>query len=195
VVRALNDLLAEIRVYDPYTAEHGDRVARYAVAIGRALALSEAALEQVRRAALLHDIGKLRIPLPILRKPGPLDVDETLVMRGHADLGADILERRGFPEWAALVGQHHERVDGQGYPSGLAGHAIHPHARIVSVADVYDAMTTDRVYRHSLGHPAAEAELRRVAGTQLDAELVGLFLDLRERERARRHRRLEAKPL
>ncbi len=193
-MRAVNDLLAEIRAYDPYTAQHGDRVARYAVAIGRGLGLPADEVDEVRWAALLHDIGKLWIPAPILQKPGPLDPRESQVMRGHAGFGAEILRRRGFAGWGELVEQHHERIDGQGYPVGLPGRAIHLHARIVSVADVYDAMTTDRVYRRSLGYPAAEAELRRVAGTQLDADVVAAFLELRTRERARRRRVAEERP-
>ncbi|MHB8417359.1 MAG: HD-GYP domain-containing protein [Myxococcales bacterium] len=190
----MNDLLAEIRAYDPYTAQHGDRVARYAVAIGRGLGLPPEQVEAIRWAALLHDIGKLWVPTEILLKPGSLDADETSIMRRHAGFGAELLQRRGLAACAFLVGQHHERIDGQGYPLGCAGRDIHPHARIVSVADVYDAMTTDRSYRRSLGHPQAEAELRRVAGTQLDADVVAAFLDLRARQLARRHRVAEERP-
>ncbi len=190
----MDDLLSEIRSYDPYTASHGVRVACYAEQIGRSLGLAESELAQVRVAAMLHDIGKLWVPLPVLRNPSPLDDPEMQVMRRHADYGAEILRRIGRNDWAALVGQHHERIDGLGYPEGRRGAEIHLHARLVAVADVYDAMTSDRIYRRSLGRAAATAELRRVAGTQLDAPLVGVFLDALERERARAHRPLEWRP-
>lgn len=193
-MEALEQLLSEMGAYDPYTAAHGSRVARYAEQIGRALGLPEDALREVGAAGLLHDIGKLWVPIHILRKPAPLDDGEVEIMRRHAGYGAEILTRVHQPGCAALVGQHHERIDGLGYPNGRRGQEIHLFARIVSVADVYDAMTTDRDYRRALGRADAVAELERVAGTQLDSRLVGTFLETLSRERARDHRRFERRP-
>lgn len=184
----VSELLAAMRVHDLYTATHGERVAAYACEIGRALGLPASDQQEIHWIALLHDIGKLHVPGAILRKPSALDADELAAMRAHPQEGAELLGALGLPTLGALVAQHHERVDGQGYPAGTVGHAIHLHSRIVSVADVYDAMTTDRSYQHGIGQRAAEAELRRVSGTQLDSDAVEAFLASRARERARRRK-------
>jgi HD-GYP domain-containing protein (c-di-GMP phosphodiesterase class II) len=120
----------------------------------------------------VHDIGKLGISDAILRKAGALDADEWREIRRHPELGAAILEHANLPDIAEWVRAHHERVDGTGYPAGLAGTAIPVEARVLAVADAYEAMTADRPYRASIGPDAAEAELRRAAGTQFDPRVV-----------------------
>ncbi len=180
------ELLASIRAHDPYTASHGERVAAYAQAIAQALGLTQSDQQEIHWVALLHDIGKLHVPSAILNKPTALDVGELAQMRRHPQEGATLLADVGLPKLGMLVCQHHERMDGRGYPEAMIGHAIHLHARIVSVADVFDAMTTDRSYQPAVPQRAAEAELRRVAGTQLDADAVEAFILSRARERARR---------
>jgi HD-GYP domain-containing protein (c-di-GMP phosphodiesterase class II) len=126
---------------------------------------------------VLHDIGKLGIPDGILLKPGPLDDDEWREIRRHPEVGALILEHARLADIAEWVRAHHERVDGSGYPDGLAGDAIPVEARVLAVADAYEAMTADRPYRASIGPDAAEAELRRGAGTQFDSDVVDALLE------------------
>jgi HD-GYP domain-containing protein (c-di-GMP phosphodiesterase class II) len=130
----------------------------------------------VRAAGILHDIGKLGISDAILHKPGRLDADEWEEMRRHPELGARILEHANLRDIAAWVLAHHERVDGTGYPRGLASDAIPAEARILAVADAYEAMTADRPYRRALGTEAARQELVRGAGAQFDAAIVDAFL-------------------
>jgi HD-GYP domain-containing protein (c-di-GMP phosphodiesterase class II) len=140
-------------------------------------------MKSLEYGALLHDIGKIGVPDAILRKPGPLTTEEWARMREHPLLGLRILSGVGFLESAALVVvQHHERWDGRGYPYGLGGTAIDRNARIFAVADAFDAMISDRVYR--AGRPFAEAseELRRRAGQQFDPEVIECFTSIPQRE-------------
>jgi HD-GYP domain-containing protein (c-di-GMP phosphodiesterase class II) len=142
----------------------------------------------VRYASVLHDIGKVGIPDAILNKPGKLDENEWEFMRRHPRIGADIVDQiEGFEEISAAIIAHHERYDGGGYPFGLKGEEIPIEARIISVVDTYDAMTSDRPYRRALSHDTAIAELSRCAGTQFDTRVVEAFCsmglrDLKERE-------------
>jgi len=166
-------LAAALDARDPYTAGHSERVADVSVAIGRAMRLSDADLEVVRLGALLHDIGKIGVPDAVLRKPGTLTPDEFEQIKLHPTLGARILKPLRFLEGhLAIVELHHERPDGRGYPHGLRGNEIPLPARIVHVADAFDAITTARAYRP--GRPATEAmaELWRHAGTDFDLEVV-----------------------
>ena len=166
-------LLAEtLDLRDPATARHSLTVGRLAEQTGRHLGWSAERVERVRAAGVLHDIGKLGIPDAILLKPTALDRDEWQEVRRHPEIGARILEHANLADIARWVRAHHERVDGGGYPAGLAGAAIPAEARVLAVADAYEAMTADRPYRASIGPEAAEAELRRAAGTQFDAEIV-----------------------
>jgi putative nucleotidyltransferase with HDIG domain len=170
-------LLAEtLDLRDPGTARHSLTVGRLAEQTGRRLGWSPARVERVRAAGVLHDIGKLGIPDAILLKPGALDRDEWREIRRHPEIGARILEHANLADIARWVRAHHERVDGGGYPAGLAGTAIPAEARVLAVADAYEAMTADRPYRASIGPDAAEAELRRAAGTQFDAEIVDALI-------------------
>jgi diguanylate cyclase (GGDEF)-like protein len=171
-------LLAEtLDLRDVGTARHSETVGVLAEQTARRLGWSPERIERLRAAGVLHDIGKLGIPDAILHKPGALDSDEWREIRRHPEIGALILEHANLPDIAAWVRAHHERVDGGGYPDGLAGSAIPAEARVLAVADAYEAMTADRPYRRSLPPHAAEDELRRAAGTQFDRDVVAALLE------------------
>lgn len=133
-------------------------------------------VERVRMAGLLHDIGKIGVPDAILNKPGALTDEEYTEMQRHPEIGARILGSDVLDDVRHWVLAHHERPDGRGYPFGLAGDQVPLQARILAVADAYEAMTADRVYRKALGHEAARAELERCRGTQFDSAVVDAFL-------------------
>jgi diguanylate cyclase (GGDEF)-like protein/putative nucleotidyltransferase with HDIG domain len=164
---AMESLSATIDARDAYTAGHSRRVQRLTLAVGRELRLSQPELDLLGHAALFHDIGKLAIPDSILMKPARLDTEEWRLMRGHADEGAQIIDRLGFlADAVPAIRHHHERYDGSGYPEGLSGEDIPLGARIIHVADALDSMLTSRIYRSALGEDEALAELRRGAGRQ-----------------------------
>jgi diguanylate cyclase (GGDEF)-like protein len=170
-------LLAEtLDLRDPSTALHSTTVGQFARATARQLGLGPDHVLRVHAAGVLHDLGKLGIADAILYKPGPLDDSEWREMKRHPDLGARILEHAGMHDIASWVRAHHERVDGGGYPAGLSGDQISLEARILAVADAYEAMITDRPYRAGMLSELARAELRRCAGTQFDAHVVDAFL-------------------
>lgn len=158
---------------DPYTAGHERRVALLGLEIGREMGLSQDACEGLEYGALLHDVGKLAVPTDILTRPGRLSDSELDVVKSHSEHGFDIVRSIDFP-WpvADIVRQHHERLDGSGYPLGLKGDEICQEARIIGVADVVEAMCSHRPYRPGLGLDAALGELRAGAGTRYDAEVV-----------------------
>jgi putative nucleotidyltransferase with HDIG domain len=171
---AIRALAAALDARDPYTAGHSERVSVVSVAISRQLGLAAEAVEIVRLGALLHDIGKIGIPDDVLRKPGALTAAEYDTIKQHPVLGAIILRSVPFlARHLEIVELHHERPDGRGYPYGLRGDDIPLAARIVHVADAYDAMTSARAYRRA--RPAGDAlrELWRCAGTEFHAEIVG----------------------
>jgi putative nucleotidyltransferase with HDIG domain len=170
---AIRALAAALDARDPYTAGHSERVSVLSVAVGRTLDLSPEDLEILRLGALLHDIGKIGVPDDVLRKPGALTPSEYDTIKQHTVLGARILRTVPFlARHVPIVELHHERPDGNGYPHGLIGDDIPPAARIVHVADAFDAMTNARAYRP--GRPASDAlrELWNAAGTEFDAEVV-----------------------
>lgn len=170
---AIRALAAALDARDPYTAGHSERVSALSVAMGRVLQLSGDDLEVLRLGALLHDIGKIGVPDEVLRKPGPLTRLEFETIKQHTILGARILRTVPFlARHVPIVELHHERMDGKGYPHGLVGDAVPLAARIVHVADAYDAMTSARAYRRD--RPGAEAlsELWSCAGTDFDAHAV-----------------------
>ena len=171
---AIRALAMALDARDPYTAGHSERVSVLSVAIGRNLALPADEIEVLRLGALLHDIGKIGIPDDVLRKPGALTAEEFELIRQHPVVGARILRSVPFlSRHLAIVELHHERPDGRGYPLGLRGDDIPLAARIVHVADAYDAMTSARAYRGALPTGEALRELWRCAGTQFHAEIVG----------------------
>lgn len=177
--QAVFELADLIDKRDAYTHGHSQRVAVYAERLARHMRLPASQIELVALAARVHDIGKVATPDEVLRKPGPLDPQELDVMRRHAHDGESLLAKvPGFWEGAALVGAHHERADGGGYPRHFGGTGIPIEAAIIAVADAFDAMTTDRPYRQSLPWPAVRAELERGRGTQWDGRVVDSFVDL-----------------
>ena len=164
---------------DPYTAGHSQRVADLSVSIGRQMRLSEADLETLRLGALLHDIGKIGVSDAVLRKPTKLTAEEFEQIKLHPTLGARILKPLRFLDaQLAIVELHHERPDGRGYPHGLKGDAIPMFARIVHVADAFDAMTSARAYRGAMPVAAAIAELWRLIGVDFDPQAVQAMASL-----------------
>ena len=177
--------LAEaLDIRDTGTAKHSRTVGRYAKLMALEMGLGEARAERIELAGLLHDVGKIGISDRVLNKPGPLDADEWAQMRTHPQIGARLLSRPELADLRGWILAHHERPDGQGYPFGLSGEEIPIEARIVAVADAYEAMTADRVYRLALGEQTAREELAAGAGEQFDAEVVGAFMAALDREAA-----------
>jgi len=166
---------------DPYTKGHSERVTSYAVMIAEKLKLSLEELERLRYAGLLHDIGKIRIRDHILHKPGRLTDAEFTEMKKHPEYGVEIMEPvKAFQTILPAMLHHHERFDGRGYPHGLAAENIPLSARILCVADCFDAMTSDRPYRKGMPVDDAVSELFKNKNTQFDPELVDIFLGLVE---------------
>jgi putative nucleotidyltransferase with HDIG domain len=167
------------------SARHSETVGRYAEMMARELGLSEQRISRVRLAGMLHDIGKVAISDSILNKSEKLMPEEFEAVKRHPELGAQIVEHPSLADVSGWVGEHHERPDGRGYPLGLSGGEISLEARIVAVADAYEAMTSDRSYRSSMTHAAACAEIERCAGTQFDARVARALLGLLESETRR----------
>jgi putative two-component system response regulator len=166
-------LVRAVEAKDPYTRRHSEQVAHYAVHIAAAMGLSEPALESLRIAALLHDIGKIGVPDRILVKPGPLTDEEFLYIRRHPALGSDILASITlFGQEAKLVRYHHERWDGKGYPEGLTGEESPLASRIIQVADCIDAMLMDRTYKRGYSIEKMLEELTHSAGIQFDPKIA-----------------------
>jgi PAS domain S-box-containing protein/putative nucleotidyltransferase with HDIG domain len=171
--RTIGALASTVEARDPYTAGHQLRVAKLAAAIGRKLGMTESDVRGVYLAGLIHDIGKIVVPSEFLSKPGRLSKIEFSLVREHAEAGYNIIKGIQFP-WpiAEMVRQHHERLDGSGYPRGLSGEAILPGARILAVADVVDAMMSHRPYRPALGIEAALTEITAQRGRFFDKGVV-----------------------
>jgi putative nucleotidyltransferase with HDIG domain len=179
ICQSLLGLANALEAKDPYTRGHSERVGALARAAATALGLEPGEVEAIGQAGLLHDIGKIGVPEPILRKHGRLDPDEWVLMRRHPLIGAQIVAPFEFlASGAVAIRHHHERWNGSGYPDGLAGAAIPLGARVVAVADVYDALTSERPYRAALDHDAAVAILHQEAGQTLDESVVATFLSL-----------------
>ena len=174
-IKALADA---IETKDYYTRGHSDRVLLYSEKIGRFLGWSEEQLKVLRYAAILHDIGKIGVPLDILNKPGRLESEEYEKVKSHPEQGHRILQNISYLSAVSIaVLQHHERIDGKGYPSGLKDWEISPIAKVIMVADTYDAMTSERPYRKALTTSEAVRELRLCSGTQFDSDIVEVFCE------------------
>jgi diguanylate cyclase (GGDEF)-like protein len=178
MVAHLYALVAMIDAQQLHTRDHSENVAAYTVAIAQALGLGRDRVVKLRRAAMLHDIGKIAVPSAVLAKPGRLTEEEFNQIREHPVVGGLMLAHAGLAEEASWIRGHHERVDGGGYPDGLRRSQIPLEARILFVADAFEAMTSDRPYQAGMPVEEALAELRRCAGTQFDARVVTVLSEL-----------------
>ena len=177
--QSLLGLANALEAKDVYTRGHSERVAALARRIALAAGVAPGAADTIAQAGLLHDLGKIAIPERVLRKPGPLSEEEWAAMRRHPIVGAQIVAPlEFFADGAVIVRHHHERHDGSGYPDGLRGELIPLGARIVAVADVYDALTSDRPYRPRLARAEVVRRLDAEAGQTLDARLTALCVRL-----------------
>jgi HD-GYP domain-containing protein (c-di-GMP phosphodiesterase class II) len=178
-VEFIETLASALDARDPYTAGHSRRVSEYACAIAGAMGLSHAELSEIRIGALLHDIGKIGISDTILLKPAKLTEEENALIQQHPTIGRRILEGvNAFQPYLAVVELHHENWDGTGYPHGLRGGEAPLTARIVKIADAYDAMTSDRPYRKGVSHERALSVFEQISGSQLDPLVVEAFRNL-----------------
>ena len=174
----VRSLLASLRSHDAYTYRHSLRTVRLSLLLGRACGVeSPGRLRDLSLGAVVHDLGKVYIPGEVLHKAGSLSAEEWEAVKRHPLDGARMLLGVGASEGVRrVVAEHHERWDGRGYPAGLRGEEIDFNARVVAVADAFDAMTSERPYRRAAGCEEATAELERCAGTQFDPEVVRAFL-------------------
>jgi len=186
-LETLETLARVVEGKDTYTHAHTHAVRYYALAIGREMDLAPGQLQTLGQAALLHDIGKIAVPDAILLKPARLTPEEFRLVQKHPIVGEDILTPLAFLAKALpLIRHHHERWDGKGYPDGLAGESIPLEARILTVADSFEAMTSRRPYRSKMKVSEALAEIERNKGTQFDPHVADVFIRWRESRRPRR---------
>jgi diguanylate cyclase (GGDEF)-like protein len=199
MIETLTSLALAVDAKDQYTQGHSQKVSAYSVLLGQALSLHEEELEEIRLAALLHDVGKVGIPAPILNKNGPLDAEEWETMKSHCALGSQLLDplcnlpsgngesraivatRRLAIHLREMVRHHHEFFDGSGYPDGLAGTGIPLGARVIALADAYDTITSDRIYKKGRSPEEARAELERCGAAQFDPDVLRIFLEVLRR--------------
>ncbi|TSA07768.1 MAG: HD domain-containing protein [Deltaproteobacteria bacterium] len=176
IVEVLESTMA---VQDPYIVTHQQRVAQISLAVAREMGLEEQKISNLEMAARLHDFGKISVPIGILSKPGKLSVPEMAIIKGHPVTGADMLKQLTVPAYTFLtIMQHHERINGAGYPFGLSGEDILLEARILGVADVVEAIAFPRPYRTSLGIETALGEISQNKGVLYDTSVVNAFTKL-----------------
>lgn len=183
--KELLELAVSIEEKDGYTVGHCERIKKLSMLVGETIGLNSSQLKCLNIAAFLHDVGKLRIPIEILQKPGKLTPEEWNIMKEHSTYGRKILEEIGLPflkEAGKIVEQHHERYDGSGYPYGLKGDEVSIEAAIIAVVDSYDAMTTERVYQKARTKEEALHELYQNRGTLYNPYIVDTFLELQKDE-------------
>jgi putative two-component system response regulator len=177
LVDTINALAFAVEAKDPHKKSHSQAVSTLAAQIAMQMRLSEAEIEEIRLAGIVHDIGKIHVPESLLYRPAPLTAEEYQIMKSHAAWGAKILEPLKQTGIERIVRYHHERYDGTGYPDGLAGDKIPLGARIVAVAECFDNMVSHLPYRSARTFEDALAELRRCSGTQFDPKVVSSFLE------------------
>jgi HD-GYP domain-containing protein (c-di-GMP phosphodiesterase class II) len=177
--QSIQTIAATVEARDPYTAGHQRRVGELATAIGREMDLSKEQIQGIHFAAIIHDLGKIHIPAEILSKPGRLNTIEYMLIKTHPQEGYDILKNVKFP-WpiADIILQHHEKLDGSGYPNGLKGKEILLEARIICVADVVEAMSSHRPYRAGLGVELAMDEINKGRDSIYDPTVVDACIKL-----------------
>ena len=172
-LRSIQSLAIAQEARDPYAKRHSENVARYATGIAETMGLDPEQVEIIRRAAMMHDIGKIGVPDAVFQKPGPLTPQEKTIMEQHVLIGTRMLDRLGFLGLEIpIIRHHHERWDGKGYPDGIAGNGIPPGARLLAVADAFDAITSDRVYRRARDLPTAMGVLSEESGRQFNPAAV-----------------------
>ena len=178
-LNTIEALVQALEAKDPYTSGHSDRVAKFAVAIAEKLGMTEEQVEFIKYAAVLHDVGKIGVSENILNKKDQLSQADWVCIHNHPVIGQNIIKNIKFLfDIGPVVRHHHERYDGKGYPDGLAMEQIPLAARIIAIADTYDAMTSDRSYRKGKTPLEALREIKMVAGSQLDPQLVGIFSEI-----------------
>lgn len=176
-ISSIRAIVEAIDAKDPYTKGHSARVVEYALVVGEGLKLDKESLKDLELSAVLHDVGKIGIPDKILSKPGILTEDEYAYMKRHPELGAEIVEPiKKLKKLVPNILHHHEKYDGTGYPAGLKGEEIPLGARIIAIADSFDAMTSDRPYRPRMGMKIALQEIKAHRRTQFDPELASIFI-------------------
>lgn len=172
-------LVAAVDAKDPYTASHSERVAALSLMLGGELRLDESTLKVLEFAALLHDVGKIAVPTSILRKPGALSAEEWDIIKKHPEISADIVSKvSALSDVAKIVRHHHEWLNGAGYPDGLTGDDIPYLARVITIADAFEAMTSARAYRPAMDYSTAKGIIRENSGSQFDAAMAQSFLGL-----------------
>ena len=179
--KTIKSIASALDAKDPYTHGHSLRVTLYSIILARKIGVPEDQLEAIETAGLLHDIGKIAIPHAILCKPGKLTDDEFVIMKSHPVNSEKLISSiKRLNEVSPGVKHHHERWDGRGYPDNLAGEDIPFSARVIAIADTYDAMTSTRSYRKALDHDIAIAEIEKCAGAQFDPELAKKFVEIQD---------------
>jgi putative nucleotidyltransferase with HDIG domain len=177
--RLVKAFVGIIELRDAYTFRHSKNVTKYSLQLGKALKLDDKTINNLKFAGLLHDIGKIAVPDAILRKPTPLTEDEFIEIKRHSIVGANALKESNFNNKVILgVRHHHEFFDGGGYPDGLKGESIPLIARVITVADAFDAMISQRPYRKAFSCKEALKELKACAGSQFDPKFIDVFIKL-----------------
>lgn len=182
VIKALREVGEAVEQKDRYTFKHSSRVADYAVKTAARMKLSKERTENLYLASIFHDIGKINIPEEVLKKPAKLTDEEFALVKKHPGDGAEMLRQTAYADLADIVEQHHERVNGRGYPFGLKDEEILMEAKIIGVCDTFDAMTEDRAYRKAFTAEYAMKELKDLAGIQYDAAVVEAFEQVLQEE-------------
>jgi putative nucleotidyltransferase with HDIG domain len=172
---ALMDIVKKVEAKDRYTYLHSDRVANYSIKIAKKMKLNRVQIENLNTASYIHDIGKVNVPEEILNKPSRLTVEELDIIKNHPSDGAKMIKGTFYEELAPIIEQHHERLNGSGYPKGIKGDDILLEARIIAVSDTFDAMTEDRVYRKASNAQEAFDVIKSSIGTLYDREVVDAF--------------------